>query len=452
MTSSGGALWQQALQALNAKLSKEIFETWLAATEVHQSDAHTLIISVPTEVALDHINKYLLETIVQTVTILAAHPVNVSFVRIEPTKRQIGETPHSGLHHPQDEFSAHQQQFNPKFTFDSFVIGERNRLAHAASIAVSERPAQNYNPFFMYGGVGLGKTHLMHAIGQHALELNASTKVVYITSETFLNEFVAALQTNTIDEFRNKYRKVDILLIDDIQFISGKESTQEEFFHTFNALHGDHKQIVITSDRPPKAIEHLEHRLRSRFSGGLIIDIKPPEFETRVAILRKKAKAEGIDISNDVLSLIASKVETNVRELAGALIRVIAFSSMMNRDIDTMLVEEALIDIAPQNAKQPLSILDVQKVVCSYYHLRLDDLVSRSRQKDIAYPRQVAMYLARKLTGLSLPKIGKEFGGRDHTTVLYAYDKITSDINTDGRMEQLIRQLTDSLDVHITRG
>ncbi len=452
MTSSGGALWQQALQALNAKLSKEIFETWLAATEVHQSDAHTLIISVPTEVALDHINKYLLETIVQTVTILAAHPVNVSFVRIEPTKRQIGETPHSGLHHPQDEFSAHQQQFNPKFTFDSFVIGERNRLAHAASIAVSERPAQNYNPFFMYGGVGLGKTHLMHAIGQHALELNASTKVVYITSETFLNEFVAALQTNTIDEFRNKYRKVDILLIDDIQFISGKESTQEEFFHTFNALHGDHKQIVITSDRPPKAIEHLEDRLRSRFSGGLIIDIKPPEFETRVAILRKKAKAEGIDISNDVLSLIASKVETNVRELAGALIRVIAFSSMMNRDIDTMLVEEALIDIAPQNAKQPLSILDVQKVVCSYYHLRLDDLVSRSRQKDIAYPRQVAMYLARKLTGLSLPKIGKEFGGRDHTTVLYAYDKITSDINTDGRMEQLIRQLTDSLDVHITRG
>ena len=452
MTSSGDALWQQALQSLNAKLSKEIFETWLAATEVHQSDAHTLIISVPTEVALDHINKYLLETIVQTVTILAAHPVNVSFVRIEPTKRQIGETPHSGLHHPQDEFSAHQQQFNPKFTFDSFVIGERNRLAHAASIAVSERPAQNYNPFFMYGGVGLGKTHLMHAIGQHALELNASTKVVYITSETFLNEFVAALQTNTIDEFRNKYRKVDILLIDDIQFISGKESTQEEFFHTFNALHGDHKQIVITSDRPPKAIEHLEDRLRSRFSGGLIIDIKPPEFETRVAILRKKAKAEGIDISNDVLSLIASKVETNVRELAGALIRVIAFSSMMNRDIDTMLVEEALIDIAPQNAKQPLSILDVQKVVCSYYHLRLDDLVSRSRQKDIAYPRQVAMYLARKLTGLSLPKIGKEFGGRDHTTVLYAYDKITSDINTDGRMEQLIRQLTDSLDVHITRG
>ncbi len=452
MTSSGDALWQQALQSLNAKLSKEIFETWLAATEVHQSDAHTLIISVPTEVALDHINKYLLETIVQTVALLAAHPVKVSFIRVEPTKRQIGETAHSGFHHTQDEFSAHQQQFNPKFTFDSFVIGERNRLAHAASIAVSERPAQNYNPFFMYGGVGLGKTHLMHAIGQHALELNASTKVVYITSETFLNEFVAALQTNTIDEFRNKYRKVDILLIDDIQFISGKESTQEEFFHTFNALHGDHKQIVITSDRPPKAIEHLEDRLRSRFSGGLIIDIKPPEFETRVAILRKKAKAEGIDISNDVLSLIASKVETNVRELAGALIRVIAFSSMMNRDIDTMLVEEALIDIAPQNAKQPLSILDVQKVVCSYYHLRLDDLVSRSRQKDIAYPRQVAMYLARKLTGLSLPKIGKEFGGRDHTTVLYAYDKITSDINTDGRMEQLIRQLTDSLDVHITRG
>ncbi|MHB1630560.1 MAG: chromosomal replication initiator protein DnaA, partial [Bacilli bacterium] len=247
-------------------------------------------------------------------------------------------------------------------------------------------------------------------------------------------------------------RKVEIILIDDIQFISGKESTQEEFFHTFNALHGDHKQIVITSDRPPKAIEHLEDRLRSRFSGGLIIDIKPPEFETRVAILKKRAKAEGIDISNDVLNLIASKVETNVRELAGALIRVIAFSSMMNRDIDTALVEEALVDIAPENARRPLSILDVQKAVCSHYHMRLDELVSRSRQKNIAYPRQIAMYLARELTGLSLPKIGKEFGGRDHTTVLYAYDKITTDISVDRRVEQLVRKLTDNLDVHTTRG
>ncbi len=452
MTSSGGALWQQALQALNTKLPKEIFETWLAATEVYHSDPHTLIISVPTEVALDHINKYLLETIVQTVVALAGRTIEVSFVRIEPTKSQIGERSHAGLPAAHDDFNVHSQQFNPKYTFDTFVIGERNRLAHAASIAVSERPAQNYNPFFMYGGVGLGKTHLMHAIGQHALELNASAKVVYITSETFLNEFVTALQMNTIDEFRNKYRKVDILLIDDIQFISGKESTQEEFFHTFNALHGDHKQIVITSDRPPKAIEHLEDRLRSRFSGGLIIDIKPPEFETRVAILKKKAKAEGIDISNDVLNLIASKVETNVRELAGALIRVIAFSSMMNRDIDTSLVEEALVDIAPENASRPLSILDVQKAVCSHYHMRLDDLVSRSRQKNIAYPRQIAMYLARQLTGLSLPKIGKEFGGRDHTTVLYACDKITTDINADRRVEQLIRKLTDNLDVHTTKG
>ncbi|MHB1681715.1 MAG: chromosomal replication initiator protein DnaA [Bacilli bacterium] len=452
MTSSGGALWQQALHTLNAKLSKEIFETWLAATEVHHSDPQTLMISVPTAVALDHINKHLLPAIVQTVNMLAGHPVEVSFVRVEPAKKVTGGGSNSGNQSAEDDYAGQQHQFNSKYTFDTFVIGERNRLAHAASVAVSEKPAQNYNPFFMYGGVGLGKTHLMHAIGQHALELNASARVVYITSETFLNEFVTALQTSTIDEFRNKYRKVDILLIDDIQFISGKESTQEEFFHTFNALHGDHKQIVITSDRPPKAIEHLEDRLRSRFSGGLIIDIKPPEFETRVAILRKKAKAEGIEISNDVLSLIASKVETNVRELAGALIRVIAFSSMMNRDIDTMLVEEALIDIAPENSKRPLSILDVQKVVCTHYHLRIDDLVSRSRQKDIAYPRQIAMYLARKLTGLSLPKIGKEFGGRDHTTVLYAYDKITSEINSDGRMEQLIRQLTDNLDVHTTRG
>ncbi|MCI0183278.1 MAG: chromosomal replication initiator protein DnaA [Acidibacillus sp.] len=444
MINDGHLIWEQTVHVLHGTLEKSVFETWIHLTNAHSFDGHHLTIRVPSPMALDHINKFLLDTIHEALAVVTQLPITLSFILEEPNTNRIQQRK-DYRDHPFEEEFTNQTPFNPKYTFDTFVIGERNRLAHAASIAVAERPAQNYNPFFLYGGVGLGKTHLMHAVGQHALRMNTNAKVVYISCETFVNEFVTALQTRTIDDFRNKYRRADILLIDDIQFIAGKESTQEEFFHTFNTLHNDHKQIVITSDRPPKDIERLEDRLRSRFSGGLIIDIKPPEFETRVAILRKKAKAEGFQIDNEALNLIATKVETNVRELEGALIRVIAYSSMMNRDIDLYLVEEALTDILPPDAKRPLTVMDVQRVVCTHFHIQLEDMLSRGRQREISYPRQLAMYLTRTLTDLSLPKIGREFGGRDHTTVLHACDKITTDLKADPKLQQTLHVLRDQL-------
>lgn len=443
MKMSGESLWEKTLQAMQRKLDRVKFETWLATTQFDRFDfdARQIIIKVSTEVALNHIQKSLYEDLQNTVNAMSEQPLQLIFA----LKAKEKTTPHQFLASNTNNPLLNIPQFNPRYTFETFVIGERNRLAHAASIAVSERPAQNYNPFFLYGGVGLGKTHLMHAIGQHAVEINPRTNIVYTTSETFVNEFVTALQLGTIDGFRNKFRKVDILLIDDIQFIAGKESTQEEFFHTFNALHAERKQIVITSDRPPKEIQHLEDRLRSRFSGGLIIDIKPPEFETRVAILLKKAKSEGIEIPDQVIHYIANKIESNVRELEGALIRVFAYSSMMNMDIDLALSQEALIDLVPENQTRSLTVQDIQRAVCDQFHIKTDEIRSRSRQREIAYPRQIAMYLTRELTDLSLPKIGKEFGGRDHTTVIHAIEKINQDMKADKQVEKIVKLLKDKL-------
>ncbi len=317
---------------------------------------------------------------------------------------------------------------NPKYTFDTFVIGSGNRFAHAASLAVAEAPAKAYNPFFIYGGVGLGKTHLMHAIGHYVLEHNPNAKVVYLSSEKFTNEFINSIRDNKAIDFRNKYRNVDVLLIDDIQFLAGKESTQEEFFHTFNTLHEESKQIVISSDRPPKEIPTLEDRLRSRFEWGLITDITPPDLETRIAILRKKAKADGLDIPNEVMLYIANQIDTNIRELEGALIRVVAYSSLVNEDMTPELAAAALKDIIPNAKPRMISILDIQKAVGEHYNIRLEDFTAKKRTKSIAFPRQVAMYLSRELTDFSLPKIGEEFGGRDHTTVIHAHEKISSDV------------------------
>ncbi len=442
MQSTGESLWPNVLQLLENQLGTIVFQTWLASTKAEYLSETQLIIKIQTEVALHYIQKNLYHTIDDAVKMIYHRPLEI---KLTLAPKSENRNSNRNTFTTQHDSVIKTAQFNPHFTFESFVIGDRNRLAHAASLAVSERPAQNYNPFFLYGGVGLGKTHLMHAIGQHALEINARSKIVYNTSETFVNEFVLALQMGSIENFRNKYRKVDILLIDDIQFIAGKEGTQEEFFHTFNALHSDHKQIVITSDRPPKDIQHLEDRLRSRFSGGLIIDIKPPEFETRVAILKKKAKREGIDISDNVMLYIANKIESNVRELEGALIRVIAYSSMMNKDIDLPLVQEAIAELVQESLAKSLTIYDIQRAVCDRFHLKLEDLRSKSRQKDIVYPRQIAMYLARDLTDLSLPKIGKEFGGRDHTTVLHAINKIENEIQKNTNISKIINQLKERL-------
>lgn len=341
-----------------------------------------------------------------------------------------------------DEMSS---TLNPKYTFNSFVIGNSNRFAHAASLAVAESPAKAYNPLFIYGGVGLGKTHLMHAIGHYILDGNPNAKVVYVSSEKFTNELINAIKDDKNEEFRNKYRNVDILLIDDIQFIAGKERTQEEFFHTFNALHDANKQIILSSDRPPKEIPTLEDRLRSRFEWGLIADIQVPDFETRMAILKKKADVENLNVANEVMGYIATKIKSNIRELEGALIRIIAYSSLTNREVTVDLATEALKDIISKKQGKHVTIDLIQDVVSSYFNLRVEDLKSQRRTRNVAYPRQIAMYLSRKLTDMSLPKIGEEFGGRDHTTVIHAYEKISENLKTDDSLQNTVNDITKKL-------
>ncbi|MGV8145359.1 MAG: chromosomal replication initiator protein DnaA [Alkaliphilus sp.] len=339
-------------------------------------------------------------------------------------------------------------KLNPKYSFDTFVIGNGNRFAHAASVAVAESPANAYNPLFIYGGVGLGKTHLMHAIGHFVLEQNPAAKIAYVSSETFMNELITSIHDNKNIEFRNKYRYVDILLIDDIQFLAGKESTQEEFFHTFNALHESNKQIIISSDRPPKEIPTLEERLKSRFEWGLIADIQAPDFETRIAILRKKAQNEKLSVPNDVILYIAKKIQSNIRELEGALIRIVAYSSLTNCEITVDLASEALKEVFSSKTKI-LNIALVKDVVSKHFDIKKEDFNSKKRTRSIAFPRQVAMYLSRELTDLSLPKIGESFGGRDHTTVMHAHAKILSSLEKTpslrDKLEIIISELKGSV-------
>ncbi len=338
---------------------------------------------------------------------------------------------------------------NPKYTFETFVVGNNNRLAHAAALAVAETPPgeKTYNPLFIYGGVGLGKTHLMHAIGHHVLKLYPDTKVMYVTSEVFTNELIAAIRDEKTDEFRMKYRNVDVLLIDDIQFLGGKERTQEEFFHTFNTLYEANKKIILSSDRPPKEINTLEDRLRSRFEWGLITDIQPPDYETRIAILSKKCQLEGTQVPQHILEFIASKIDTNIRELEGALNKILAYSKLMapDKEITLELAEKALKEFIDTNSKKELTIEDIQAEVASYFNIKLEDFKSSRRSRNVAFPRQIAMYLARELTNVSLPKIGEAFGGKDHTTVLHACEKIKELINKDTNIRNTVENLKKRL-------
>ena len=331
-----------------------------------------------------------------------------------------------------------------KYTFDSFVVGPSNRFAQAAALVVADSPAKTYNPLFIYGGVGLGKTHLMHAIGQRSLAKFPKSKILYMSSEAFTNQLISAIQNRSMAEFKKKYRSVDILMIDDIHFIAGKESTQEEFFHTFNSLYDAHKQIVVSSDRPPKDIKELEDRLVSRFSWGLVTDIQPPDFETRSAILKKKSERETIALPDDVLYFLADKIKTNIRELEGALIRVVAYAKLVDKDVTVDLVKDVLKDMISEGEKK-VTIDVIQKKVSEYFDIRLSDMRAKKRSKAIAYPRQIAMYLARKLTDYSLPEIGESFGGRDHTTVMHACDKVEGDIKSKNEFRNLVDKLAKSI-------
>jgi chromosomal replication initiator protein len=443
-------LWQKTLATLETKLSKPSFETWFKSTKPVSFESNTLIVSVPNDFARDWLESRYSHIIKETLAALTMSEVAVKFVIPQVFDESLYENSPKPVPANATQNGNAAEEFipsalNPKYTFDTFVIGAGNRFAHAASLAVAEAPAKAYNPLFIYGGVGLGKTHLMHAIGHYVLDSNPGAKVVYISSEKFTNEFINAIRDNRPIDFRNKYRNVDVLLIDDIQFLAGKEQTQEEFFHTFNALHEENKQIIISSDRPPKEIPTLEDRLRSRFEWGLITDIQPPDYETRIAILRKKAKAEALDIPNDVISHIANKIDTNIRELEGALIRVVAYSSLINRDLSAELAAEALKDIIPSNKPRQITIQDIQKTVGEHFDMKLEDFKAKKRTKAIAYPRQIAMYLARELTDFSLPKIGDEFGGRDHTTVIHAHEKIAKELQTDFTLRQTVEAVKEKL-------
>ncbi|MDF2647798.1 MAG: DnaA [Paenibacillus sp.] len=442
-------LWHQVLSIIQTKLSKPSFDTWLKSTRATVFTDTSLVICAPNNFAKEWLENRYSKMIRSTVLEVLGKQVELSFTLQEMEPAPIPKTIEMPIQQPTRQNVSPEDQFfsmmNPKYTFDTFVIGLGNRFAHAASLAVAEAPAKSYNPLFLYGGVGLGKTHLMHAIGHYVQEHNPSARVMYISSEKFTNEFINAIRDNRGESFRHKYRNIDVLLIDDIQFLAGKEQTQEEFFHTFNALHEERKQIIISSDRPPKEIPTLEDRLRSRFEWGLMTDIQPPDLETRIAILRKKAKAENLDIPNEAMVYIANQIDTNIRELEGALIRVVAYSSLINQDISTHLAAEALKDIIPSSRPRMITIHDIQQRVGEFYGLKIEDFKARKRTKAVAFPRQVAMYLSRELTDYSLPKIGDAFGGRDHTTVIHAHEKISTAVQQDQDLYKIVHNITEKI-------
>ncbi len=434
-------LWDNALLILEKKLNKHSFESWIEPLKPIGCYEKTVMIEVPNHFSRGWLNDRYTPLIKNVFRDIIGQELGVKFLlynEIDNIDQDFSKKPFKN----EQSFSTH---LNPKYTFDSFVVGNSNRFAHAACLAVAESPAKAYNPLFIYGGVGLGKTHLMHAIGQYTLENSNKVKVSYVTSEKFTNDLINSIKDDKTVEFRNKYRSADVLLVDDIQFLAGKERTQEEFFHTFNTLHEADKQIIISSDRPPKDIPTLEDRLRSRFEWGLIADIQPPDFETRIAILRKKAQQENLTIPDDTVTYIADKIHSNIRKLEGALIRVIAYASLTDKEITPEMAADILKDITPPKKPKKITVKLIQSIVGDFYNVRLEDFKSKKRTRAIAYPRQVAMYITRELTELSLPQIGDAFGGRDHTTVIHACDKIKGELHDDTTLQDNIKELINKI-------
>lgn len=433
-------IWDKVLTKLKTKLTNASYDTWFSETKIKSLDNNQIVILAPTSFNADWLKKNYLDLIQEVIEETIGEHLNIKVISDEFDDSETDFQVNKPSERPASQ-EILPSQLNTDNTFDTFVIGSGNRFSHAASLAVAEAPAKAYNPLFIYGGVGLGKTHLMHAIGHYVMEHKANAKVVYTSSEKFTNEFINSIKDNKTEEFRSKYRNVDVLLIDDIQFLAGKESTQEEFFHTFNELHQNHKQIVISSDRAPKEIPTLEERLRSRFEWGLTTDVTPPDLETRIAILRKKSEEENIEIPNEAMLYIATQIQSNIRELEGALTKVVAYSKLVNRELNSDLVAEALKDIIASSKPKKITIQDIQKAVGAYYNIRLEDFSAKKRTKSIAFPRQIAMYLARELTDFSLPKIGEEFGGRDHTTVIHAHEKIRKELEHDNSLKSDLKNI-----------
>ncbi len=433
--------WQATLGQLQMEMPKASFDTWVRDTRVLQHQESTFTIGVQNAYARDWLENRLTSTVTRLLTGLMGMPQSIRFVvQHHEDETETSDTAPDDASTPSTTTSSNAT-VTPRYTFDNFVVGASNRLAHAACMAVADNPARAYNPLFLYGGVGLGKTHLLHAIGNSAHQ--QGLQVLYVSSEEFTNDLINAIRTHNTPAFRDRYRRIDVLLIDDIQFIAGKESTQEEFFHTFNTLHGQDKQIVISSDRPPKALVTLEERLRSRFEWGLTADIQPPDLETRIAILRSKAERNGKEVASTILETIARLVQSNIRELEGALTRVLAFSDLSGMPLTPSLVQTALADLLPQ--RSGLVSDQVIAVVAREFGISVDDMCGRDRSREVALPRQVAMYLMREEANISLPQIGEALGGRDHTTVMYACDKVADMIERDDRLRRQIIQIRERL-------
>jgi chromosomal replication initiator protein len=438
--STAESLWAEVAGRLKGALNTTTYRTWFADAAGADLSDDTFSISVPNGFTREWIEGHFLGLISAAVRDATGHERRI--LLIVPDHQSVTQSVAPPRRNPADGNTG-TSAMNPKYTFDSFVIGSSNRFAHAAALAVAEAPAQAYNPLFIYGSTGLGKTHLLQAIAQYTSEHASSLTARYVTSETFMNDFINSLRDKRIEGFKQRYRNYDVLLIDDVQFFENKERIQEEFFHTFNSLYEAGSQIVISSDRPPREISTLEERLRSRFEWGLITDIQPPDLETRIAILRKKVKMDDIAIPDaEVLTFIAGRISTNIRELEGALTRVVAFSSLTGGVMTTELAQDVLKDVFPQGELAAVSIRRIQETVSERFGLSLDELCADKRSQNIVYPRQVAMYLSRELTDSSLPKIGKEFGGRDHTTVIHATSKIARLIKEDRSVYNLVQELT----------
>lgn len=463
-------IWENILKEMRGRINQPSFETWLKPTQLISFEDNKLKVAVPNEYFVNWLGEHYLEPIIEVLKTFLDEIPEIYFIVDDHLKTKIEEK--SGqlelltqpVYYPKQRSRKmirgsknpwkksmpsflnqnlernEEPSLNPRYTFETYIVGTSNQFAHAASRAVAEQLSVAYNPLFIYGGVGLGKTHLMHAIGHAVKKAYRSIKLFYLSSERFMNELIHAIRYDTMPEFRKKYRNIDLLLIDDIQFIAGKERTQEEFFHTFNALYDTRKQIVISSDCPPKQIPTLEERLRSRFEWGLIADIQPPDLETKIAILKKKAELEKVKLPDEVAMFIAGKIKSNIRELEGSLIKVAAYSSLIGQEISLELAQQVLKDLLSAKEKN-INIDLIQKVVSNYYNVNFQEMKSHSRARVVAFPRQIAMYLCRELTKSSLPEIGKSFGGKDHTTVLHACQKMDEKIVKDPDFKQTIEKL-----------
>jgi chromosomal replication initiator protein len=432
--------WQAARGQLQMEMPKAAFDTWVRNAEFVSYEDGSFMIGVPNAYARDWLQSRLTSTVTRLLTGMMNRTIEVRFAVWQNGNKPAEPQEEAGQDEDYDSVT-HHPCLNPRYSFENYVVGPSNRLAHAASMAVAEKPAQAYNPLFLYGGVGLGKTHLLHAIGN--LCHRRGMQVLYVSSEEFTNDLINAIRIHNTPAFREKYRRCDVLLVDDIQFIAGKESTQEEFFHTFNTLHGQDKQLVLSSDRPPKALATLEERLTSRFEWGLTADIQPPDFETRLAILRSKAERISCKMPDDLMALIARRVQSNIRELEGGLTRVAAFADLSGLPYSPQLVETALADLLPRRSE--MNPTEILRRVAETFNVSVDSLLSRDRSRSVALPRQVAMYLMREEANISLPQIGEALGGRDHTTVMYGCEKVTEMLEQDDRLRRQVIEIKDRL-------